>query len=202
MKKILSLLVGLVTLTAATPGDKGYQVGDTVADFKLKNIDGKMVSLSDFRDTKGVIVIFDCNTCPYSRAYNTRIQALNSKYASQGFPVVAINPNDPMQSAGDSFERNVAQAREKGYTFPYLTDETQEVTRAFGATNTPHVFILQRYGNEFKLAYIGGIDDSARDASAVKKKYVEETVDALLQGKSVPYTSTKIIGCTIKWKNA
>lgn len=202
MKKFLSLALALVVFSSAAPIEGGYQVGDKVSDFKLKNVDGKMVSLSDFKDSKGVIVIFDCNTCPYSKAYNSRIMELNAKYASLGYPVVAINPNDPAQSSGDSFEKNVTQAKEKGYKFPYLTDETQEVTRAFGATNTPHVFIVQRSGKDFTLVYIGAIDDSAKDASAVKTKYVESAVDALLAGKSVTSNKTKAIGCSIKWKSA
>jgi peroxiredoxin len=202
MKTLVGLLATLTLLTAAAPVNNGYEIGDTVADFRLKNVDGKMVALSDYKDSKGVIVIFDCNTCPYSKAYNSRIIALNNKYASQGFPVVTINPNDPLQSAGDSFDRMVAQAKQKGYTFPYLVDESQEVSRAFGATNTPHIFIVQRIGSEFKLVYIGAIDDSAKDESAVKRKYVEEAVDGLLQGKSLTSTRTKAIGCTIKWKNS
>lgn len=202
MKPFLVLLACLMFSTAAAPVKTGYEVGDTVADFRLKNVDGKMVALSDYKDAKGVIVIFDCNTCPYSKAYNSRIIALHAKYASQGYPVITINPNDPLQSAGDSFDRMVSQAKQKGYTFPYLVDESQEVSRAFGATNTPHVFIVQRVVKEFKLVYIGAIDDSAKDESAAKRKYVEEAIDGLLQGKPVTYTRTKAIGCSIKWKNA
>jgi peroxiredoxin len=202
MKPFFALLACLLFSLAAAPVKSGYEIGDTVADFRLKNVDGNMVALSDYKDAKGVIVIFDCNTCPYSRAYNSRIIALHTKYASQGYPVITINPNDPLQSAGDSFERMVSQAKQKGYTFPYLVDESQEVARAFGATNTPHVFIVQRVNNEFKLTYIGAIDDSARDEAAVKRKYVEEAVDGLLQGKPVISPRTKAIGCTIKWKNA
>ncbi len=202
MKRVLLLVLSVFVFTAAAPLEGGYQIGDAVADFKLKNVDGRMVNLSDYKDAKGVIVIFDCNTCPYSRAYNKRIIALNEKYATQGYPVIAINPNDPGKSAGDSYDNNVAQAKDKGYKFAYLTDEAQEVTRAFGATNTPHVFIVQRNGQDFKLAYIGAIDDSARDESAIKNKYAEQAIDALLQGKAVTSTKTKAIGCTIKWKNA
>ncbi len=202
MKRILVFVLALFVLGAFAPVKNGYEIGDTVADFKLKNVDGKMVSLSDFTSSKGAIVVFDCNTCPYSKAYNSRILALNQKYASQGYPVIAINPNDPDKSAGDSFDSNVAQAKEKGYTFPYLSDENQAVTSAFGATNTPHVFIVQRSGNQFKLVYIGAIDDSARDQNAIKVKYVEDAVEALLQGKTVQSTRTKAIGCTIKFKNA
>lgn len=198
--KISSLLLVLSVLLFAGRTVK-YEVGDRVSDFKLKNVDGKMISLSDYKSGKGVIVIFDCNTCPYSKAYNDRIIGLNKKYASQGFPVVTINANSPEISSGDSFDKMVAQAKKKNYDFPYLVDENQEVARAFGATNTPHVFVLKKDGSDFSVAYIGAIDNNSRDAGAADKKYVEEAVDALLSGKEVPATKTKAIGCGIKWKN-
>lgn len=179
----------------------GYQPGDTVANFKLKNVDGKEISLSDFKDSKGIIVIFDCNTCPFSKAYNDRIIALSKKYKSSGFPMVAINANDPAKSPGDSFDEMVSYAKNHQYDFPYLIDQTQEVAKAFGATNTPHVFVLTHVGAEFKVVYTGAIDNNARNASDANKKYVEEVIDALLAGKEVPYSKTKAIGCTIKWKN-
>ena len=199
-KTILAFAV-LILMAASRPITPNYGVGDTVSDFKLKNVDGRMVSLMDYKKSKGVLVIFDCNTCPYSRKYNDRIIALNDKYASLGFPVITINPNDPEQSEGDSFDEMVALAKEKKYKFPYLVDESQEVARTFGATNTPHAFVLKNEGNSFKVAYIGAIDDNAKDASAVSKKYVEEAVDALIANKPVPFSKTKAIGCGIKWKD-
>jgi peroxiredoxin len=202
LTKTFMLLTSLVILSASRPAVPGYGVGDTVADFKLKNVDGKMVSLQDFQQSKGIILVFDCNTCPFSKAYNDRIIALDKKYSPQAFPLVAINANDPEQSAGDSFEDMVRVARQKNYDFPYLVDETQKVARAFGATNTPHVFVLKKDGSAFRVAYIGAIDNNARDASGADKKYVEEAVDALLAGDQVPTTRTKALGCGIKWKNA
>jgi hypothetical protein len=127
---------------------------------------------------------------------------LNDKDATKGFPVVTIQPNDPAISPGDSFEEMEKLARKKSYSFPYLYDEDQSVSRAFGATNTPHVFLLKREGKEFTVAYIGAIDDNARDASAVSKKYVEDAIDALLTGTEVPTNKTNAIGCTIKWSNS
>ena len=200
--KPILLMVCFAALTAGRTVAPNYGLGDTVADFKLKNVDGKMVSLSDYRSGKGAIVIFDCNTCPYSKAYNDRIIALNKKYAAQGFPVITINANDPSDSEGDSFDEMVALAKRKKYDFPYLVDETQNVARAFGATNTPHVFVLKNEGGVFTVAYIGAIDDNARDASSATKKYVEDAVDALLSNKAVPAAKTRAIGCGIKWKNA
>jgi peroxiredoxin len=198
MKTIL-LTVMVALLWAGAPVDNGYEVGDTASDFKLKNVDGKMVSLADFKDAKGFIVVFDCNTCPYSKAYSERIIALNKKYASLGFPVIAINPNDPTQSEGDSFDEMIKVAKKKGYDFPYLVDESQAVAKSYGATNTPHAFVLTK---ELKVAYIGAIDDNARKPEDATKHYVEDAVNALLVGKPISTTKVKAIGCGIKWKNA
>ena len=154
--------------------------------------------MSDYKDAKGYIVIFTCNTCPYARAYEDRIIGLNEKYASKGYPVIAIMPNNPKAKPGDSMEAMKARAEEKGYKFPYLIDEGQKIYPQYGATRTPHVYVLQKTkeGNEVK--YIGAIDDNFQDESAVNTKYVEDAVDALLAGKDVKITETKAIGCSIK----
>ncbi len=201
MKNLKVYFVLLICFVAFFAGNKSnYELGDSVADFKLKNVDGKMVSLSDYESSKGVIVIFDCNTCPYSKAYNERIIALNKKYASLGFPVITINPNNPEASPGDSYERMMSLAKEKHYTFPYLFDPTQQTTKAFGASNTPHAFVLKNDEDSFKIVYIGAIDNNVRDADAADKKYIEEAVDSLLAGKTITTAKTKAIGCGIKWK--
>jgi peroxiredoxin len=196
------LLLNLLPLLAMAASPPGYELGDAVGEFKLKNVDGTFVALSDYADKNGLVVIFDCNTCPYSKAYNQRIIDLNAAYGPKGFPVVTINANDPNMSPGDSFDEMVSRAKAKKYTFPYLVDETQEVARAFGATNTPHVFVLQREGKNFKVAYMGAIDNNSRDASAADKKYVEDAINALLGNKEVPVDRTKAIGCTIKYRSA
>jgi peroxiredoxin len=195
----LTYLVAAITFLFAwrTPS---YELGDAVSNFSLKNVDGKMVSLTDYKTAKGLIVIFDCNTCPYSKAYNDRIIGLNKRYAAMGFPVVTINANNPEDSPGDSFKEMVSLAKKKNYTFPYLVDETQEVAKSFGATNTPHVYVLKNESSNFTVAYIGTIDNNSRDASSVTRKYVEEAVDALLADKPVSTAKTKAIGCGIKWK--
>jgi peroxiredoxin len=180
----------------------GYEVGDKAMDFKLKNIDGKMVSLADYSDAKGFIVIFTCNHCPYAVKYEDRIIELNNKYESKGYPVIAINPNDPEVVPEDSFENMQKRAKTKGFNFPYLLDEGQKVYPVYGATRTPHVFILQNEGGDHYVRYIGAIDDNYGDASSVEKKYVEEAVDALLKGNKVETTSTKAIGCSIKKKKS
>lgn len=205
IKKISTLLAfGMIILTLSSyvlPGE-GYKVGDKVADFKLKNVDGKMVSLADDPAAKGYIVVFTCNTCPFSQAYEDRIIALHKQYASKGYPVVAINPNDPTVSAGDSFDKMQARATEKKYPFAYLLDESQAVAKAYGASRTPHIYIVTRKGNDFTVAYIGAIDDNAQDESGVSKKYVEDALSNIMAGKPATTNSTKAIGCGIKWKRA
>jgi len=202
MKKLIVLVVIAFIGLSASPVKNGYEVGDLVADFKLKNVDGKMVSLSDYKQAKGLIVIFDCNTCPMSRAYNSRIIALNKKYAAQGFPVVLINPNSAEIVAEESFDEMKAHAKEHSYDFPYLYDESQDVVRKFNPTNTPHTFVLSKTPDGQKVVYIGAIDNNSRDGSKASKHFVEEAVDELLAGKSVTVTKTRAIGCTVKLKNS
>ncbi len=199
--KTLKTIAGLVlvlTLTAFTKGDKGYQVGDIATDFELENINGKMVSLSDYKDAKGFIVIFTCNTCPYAVAYEDRIIELDKKYAKKGYPVIAIMPNNTDVKPGDNMQAMKARAKAKGFTFPYLIDKDQKIYPQYGATKTPHVYLLEKTkkGNEVK--YIGAIDDNYKDASQVTTKYVENAVDALMNGKDVEVKKTRAIGCSIK----
>jgi glutathione peroxidase-family protein len=179
-----------------------YNVGDAIADFKLKNIDGKYISLSSYNpDAKGFIIVFTCNHCPYSRSYEDRLIALDKKYASQGYPLIAINPNDASSYEEDSFENMKQKAKEKGFTFPYLTDDTQQVTKVFGATKTPYAFVLKKEGDKYIVQYIGAIDDNPQDVSGVTKRYVEEAVNNLLYSKPVMTTITRSVGCAIKWKS-
>lgn len=200
MAQYLSIaIVAVVFLTSAST--TGYKVGDTVKDFKLKNIDGKMVSLADNKDAKGFIVVFTCNHCPYAKAYEQRVIGLDKMFKSKGYPVIAINPNDVSAVPDDSYDNMVKNAKDKGFTFPYLIDETQSVAREFGAARTPHVFVLNKTASGYEVAYIGAIDDNTEDAGQVKHKYVEDAVNALLNGKAVPVTETKAVGCTIKWKS-
>ena len=202
MKKALPLLALCFTLLLSSfvlrPSADGYKVGDKAADFKLKNINGKMVSLADNKAAKGYIVVFTCNTCPYAKAYESRIVDLNAKYAPLGYPVVAINPNDASKVPGDSY----TAMQTKKYAFPYLQDESQQVARAFGATRTPHLYVLTRKGSDFVVSYIGAIDDNSEDPSLVKTKYVENAMTEIIAGKAPSTNSTKAIGCTIKWKQA
>lgn len=199
-KQFFIVALALVAFVAQPLSAQGYKIGDNATDFKLKNVNGKMVSLSDFKDAKGFILIFTCNHCPYAIAYEDRIIALDAKYKSLGYPVIAINPNDPAVQPKDSYEAMIVRAREKSFTFPYLFDDGQKIYPQYGATKTPHIFILQKDKNKNVVRYIGAIDNNYKDANDVTEKYVEVAVDALLAGKPVTTTTTVAVGCTIKAK--
>jgi thiol-disulfide isomerase/thioredoxin len=162
-------------------------------------VDGKIISLKNLEGaTKGAIVIFTCNHCPYVVAYEDRIIELDKKYKKKGYPLVTINPNDPKLQPEDSFDKMIVRSKEKGFTFPYTFDEDQTVYKRFGATKTPHVYIVNKVGNDFILEYIGAIDDKPRAPDKVSEKYVENAVDALLAGNKPKVKETKAIGCSIK----
>ena len=192
------LLFTAISAFTLQSSSEGYKIGDTATDFNLKNVDNNMVSLANYPDAKGFIVIFTCNHCPYSVAYEDRIIALDKKYKSKGYPVIAINPNNPEISKGDDFASMQVRAKEKGFTFPYLVDENQLIYPQYGATRTPHVFLLNKENNDLIVEYIGAIDNNFQDASAVTEPYVENAVDALLNGEKPSPNFTKAIGCSIK----
>lgn len=189
-------LSGVLALFSAT-APSGYVVGDKADDFSLKNVDGKMVSLSDYKDVKGYIVVFTCNHCPYAQMYEERIIALHNKYKPKGFPVIAINPNSPAIVPDDSFEEMQKRAKEMKYPFPYLFDEDQTVYPKYGATRTPHVFIMD---TSRVVRYIGAIDDNPELAIMVKNRYAENALDAMLRGETPKPDYTLAIGCTVKKK--
>lgn len=196
MKRIgfFALLMGvLMSFTNPT----GYKVGDKATDFKLKSVDNKMYSMADYKDAKGFIVVFTCNHCPFAVKYEDRIIDLAKKYKSKGYVLLAINPNDPAAQPEDSFELMQKRAKEKKFTFPYLFDEGQKIYPQYGATKTPHVFLLDK---NLVVKYIGAIDDNVEDASQVKEKYLENAIAALEKGQEPTPNTTKAIGCTIKVK--
>ena len=201
MKKIKSLLVLTICVLASsftTNMADGYEIGDIATDFSLKNVDGNMVSLADYSDAKGFLVIFTCNTCPYAVKYEDRIIALDEKYKSKGVPVVAIMPNNTSIQPGDSYENMKKRATDKGFGFPYLIDENQEIFPQYGATRTPHVYLLEKTDEGNVVRYIGAIDDNYQDEAQVEVKFVEDAVDAMLAGNPIEVTTTKAIGCSIK----
>jgi peroxiredoxin len=203
MKKLLFMCMSIMMIASiaatypASEDDQGYKVGDKAIDFSLKGTDGKMYSLADYKDVNGYVVVFTCNTCPYAVMYEDRMIELAKEAQAQGFAMVAINPNDPEVQPGDSFDKMVVRAKEKSFNFPYLFDEGQEVYPVYGATRTPHVYLLDK---AMIVKYIGAIDDNARDAAAVQQKYVVNAMKMIKSGKSPDPSFTKAIGCSIKTK--
>lgn len=193
----LFLFIGLCSFTS---NEKGYQVGDKAEGFNLKNVDGKMISLADYGKSKGLILIFTCNHCPFSKKYEGRILELDKRFKKQGWPVVAISSNDPNVQPEDSFENMQKLAKQKKYSFPYLFDETQAIAKTYGATKTPHVFLLENTKEGFMVRYIGAIDDNAEDPKSVSTKYVELAIHEIDKGNKPNPSVTKAIGCSIKWK--
>ncbi len=174
---------------------QGYQIGDVAADFSLKNIDNKMVSLSDYEEANGFIIIFTCNHCPFAVKYEDRIIALHNEMAQLGWPVIAINPNNPETVPADDFSSMKQRATQKGFTFPYLMDEAQKIYPLFGATKTPHVFLLDA---DRVVKYIGAIDDNYAKPEEVTIDYIRAAIEAITNGGDPEPNFTKAIGCSIK----
>lgn len=194
------LLVSSVSFSAADLPD-GIKVGDAAPDFNIRNIDNKRINLSTFREAKGIILVFTCNSCPFSRKYEDRIKNLHKMFASKGWPVLAVNPNDSTIKAEDSFSAMQKLAADSGYTFPYALDETRSMAMHYGARRTPHVFLIQNNNSKFTVAYIGAIDDNASEPSRVETRFVEKAIESMIKGEPVELSLTKAIGCTIKWRN-
>ena len=173
----------------------GYKIGEIATDFKLKNVDDSMFSLSDIKDAKGYIVVFTCNECPFAKMYEDRLIAIHNEYAPKGYAVVAINPNVSEGNERESFKAMQKRAKEKKFPFVYLADEKHEVFPKYGAVRTPHVFLLDQ---DRKVQYIGTIDDNARSAADAKVNYLENAIQALQKGEKPEITFTKAIGCPVK----
>ncbi|WAC39757.1 thioredoxin family protein [Pedobacter sp. SL55] len=199
MKKLILASLTLFMVTAAN-AQTGYKVGDVASDFNLKNVDGKQISLASYQNAKGYIVVFTCNTCPVSKAYEARVENLNKLYATKGYPVVALNTNDPVASPGDNYAKMQERAKEKKFSFAYLEDPDHVYTKKYGAMRTPHVFVLQKTAKGNEVAYIGAIDNDQQEANPERENYVQNAVNQLLKGEKPTVTNTKAIGCTIKWK--
>lgn len=187
--------------TVAQNSDSNHTVaihpGDKAPNFSLLGTDGKMHTLPELKGIHGCLVIFTCNHCPFSQAYETRIIQLHKRYAPKGIPVIAINPNDSLREPDDSYSNMVARSHVKKYPFHYLADFSQAIALAYGATRTPHLFLLDAQG---VIQYIGSIDDNFEEPENVKEKYVEQAIEELLAGRTITRPITKAIGCGIKWK--
>ncbi|KXK43707.1 MAG: alkyl hydroperoxide reductase [Bacteroidetes bacterium OLB11] len=175
-------------------------MGQIIQNFSLKNIDGHYVALDDYKNEKGVIIIFTSNSCPFSISYEKRLFTLHNQYGAKGFPVLLINSIDTVLSPIDTYENMQERAGDFSYPFPYLKDEDQNIAKIFGATNTPHAFVMQKSKDGFKVIYIGAIDNNAQEEDYVSAKYIENAIDEFLIGNPVSSPRSKPVGCDIKWR--
>jgi peroxiredoxin len=176
---------------------KTLKIGSPMPQFDLEGIDDKNYSPDTFKDKKALVIIFSCNHCPYVQAYEDRIIAIQKDYEERGVTVLAINSNDDTQYEEDSFLNMVKRSREKGFNFPYLRDEDQEIAKKFDASHTPEIFV---FDGSRKLIYHGKIDDNWKEPEKVNSKYLRSALDEMLAGKEISVPETFSIGCTIKWK--
>ena len=173
------------------------RIGSEGVDFDLRGVDGERYSLSSFADKKAVVVIISCNHCPTVVAYEDRMIAIQKDYEDRGVALVAINPNDEVNYPSDSLENMVIRAKGKGFNFPYLRDESQDVAGAYGATRTPEVFVLD---SDRRVVYHGRIDDNEHAPSLVQSHDLRKALDELLVGKPISTPETTPVGCTVKWR--
>ncbi len=175
-------------------------IGNTISDFSLKNIDGKTISLSDYKNAKGFIIVITCNHCPFAKLYPERMNKLNSKYKSLGVPLIAISSTDTVAYEDDSYPKMVVKAQQEKFNFPYLFDGFQTAAKNFGAQKTPHAFVVWKEKGEYIIKYNGAIDDNGAEPLKVKNQYVANAVDALLKGKEVEIKESKSLGCQIHFR--
>lgn len=197
---MIALLAGPAALARAEPGVPlaiGARAPAPAIATKLRNVDGKMISIADTTGKAGTLVIFTCNHCPFAKGWEERIVALGNTYVKRGIGVVLINANDPAKYEEDGYVEMQARAKVRGLQVPYVVDETSEVARAFGASVTPEAFLFDRAG---KLAYHGAIDDNHKDAEKVQKRYLKDALDAVLAGKPPAPAESKSLGCGIKFR--
>jgi thiol-disulfide isomerase/thioredoxin len=202
---ILIAMIVTGNIMAETSKFAPLEIGAAAPDFNLPGVDGREYRLADFADANILVIVFTANHCPTAQAYESRLMQLVTDYKSKGVAVVAISPNDPQAvrldemgytDIGDSFEEMKLRAAERKFNFPYLYDgQTQAVSRAYGPVSTPHVFIFDK---ERKLQYSGAVDNS-EDPSKIKKSFVRDAIDAMLEGREVAIKKIKTFGCTIKW---
>ena len=176
---------------------KGMPLGTSAPRFSLLGVDGETWSLDSFVDAELLVVIFTCNHCPYAQACEGRLIAIQEEYGPKGVRLVAINPNDDVKYPEDSFAKMKERAAQKGFNFPYLRDESQEVARVYDAACTPDIFVFDR---DRKLLYNGRIDDNWQQPDQVTRNDLRAVLDAALEGKTVDFDHVPSMGCSIKWK--
>lgn len=187
--------LGLTTSTSgAAKFNKVLDIGKPAPAWKnLEGVDGQRHSLDDLKDAKLVVVVFAANHCPVVKAYERRLIRFVDDYRDKGVEFVAISVS---KQATDQLPQMKARASDSGFNFPYLIDPSQKIGKDYGATHTPHVFVLD---SQRRIAYMGKIDDHL-DESKVSEPFLRDAVDALLAGKSPEVSETRQVGCDIEYE--
>ena len=173
----------------------------SISNFKLKSATtNKWVSLSDYKDAKGFIIIFTSNKCPMAKFYSQRLNQMYGKYKKIGVPLIAINSMDTLAYAEESFHRMQLKVKKENLNFPYLQDKMQNVAKDFNAINTPQAFVVWKVKGKYIIKYEGAIDDNAGDLEKVKNHYLADAVEQLLQGNEVKIVKSESFGCRIFYR--
>lgn len=191
----LTIIFILIEVTAYAQTSDG-----TILDFKLLNVDKEFVSLSQYPDAKGFIIVFTCNHCPFAKLYPDRLNALYDHYMPLGVPLIAISSTDTILYEEDGFMEMIERARDENYHFPYLFDAEQTVARNFFAQKTPHAYVIWKIDGRWQVRYSGAIDDNGLNPEKVTQPFVAMALEALLAGKQVPIQQTGSIGCQILFR--
>lgn len=201
--RLLALSVAVAAATAnvaaANPDHSALAIGDNapMRETRMKNVDGRELSIADVAGKKGTLVIVICNHCPWVKAWQSRIASVGNDALKKGIGVIAVNPNDPAEFPEDDFGHMKKQSSQAAFKFPYVVDASSDVARAFGATRTPEAFLFDAEG---KLVYHGAVDDNARKEKAVENPWLRQAVDAVANGRAVPVAETKAFGCSVKFR--
>jgi thiol-disulfide isomerase/thioredoxin len=202
MVSAIAIVTGAAVVASAGESTGGIAIGSkvpaAVAKTKMKNVDGKLLSITDVTGKAGTLVVFTCNHCPFAKAWEQRIVELGNAYAGKGIGVILVNANDPTTHPEDGFEEMQARAKSRGMKIPYVVDDTSGVAKAFGASVTPEAFLFDKGG---KLAYHGAVDDNRNEPDKVKARYLKDALDAVVAGKAPPVAETKGLGCGIKFRS-
>jgi len=195
--KRMSLVASIVSMSIAVSA-LGLNVGDKApsTNVKMKNVDGREISIADVAGKDGTLVIFSCNHCPFVKAWQGRIASIGNAAKGKGVGVIVINSNDPADYPEDSYGEMQKRSEQLGFTFPYVVDATSDVARSYGATRTPEAFLFDKDG---KLVYHGAIDDS-KEADKVAQHFLQDAIDELVAGKQIATKETKFVGCGIKFR--
>lgn len=200
-RTIVSILLLVLILSGFTVVKEldDSDIGKTIQEFELRNIDNKILKLSDFSAAKGFIIVFTCNHCPFAKLYPQRFNDLNLKYKSLGVPLLAINSMDSVMYEEESFEMMQDKAIKEKFNFPYLYDPLQSVAKMFKAEHTPQAFVIWKEKNVWIIKYQGAIDDNGEHPE-LANPYISNAVDELLQGKKVSLPKTQSFGCRIFYR--